>query len=149
MSESFIAGFTPPLDDGGPVWWIIFSQDKLLVSQDDPPRLPQAAPAAALGLTPALGHYLGLWQGRPCYAAQLAEETPPPAGHDWHGLYGLALGWPEALTALGGRAKQILAWEKHNRFCGACAAPMQGDPRERVRRCPSCGLVAYPRVSRR
>jgi len=147
MTDSFIAGFAPPPDDGGPAWWFIYCQDKLLVTRDGQPRLPLVRRSSELGLELDAPHYLGLWQGRPCYVAWAPGQAPPPAGYDWHGLYGLALGWPEALTALGGRAKQILAWEKRNRFCGACAAPMADDPKERARRCPRCGLVAYPRVS--
>lgn len=147
MSNNFISGFTPPPDDGGPAWWFIYCQDKLLVGRDQPPRLPLVRRSSELGLEPEAAHYLGLWQGRPCYTAQLAQGTPAPEGYDWHGLYGLALGWPEALTALGGRAKQLLTWERSNRFCGACAAPMVDDTKERARRCPQCGQVVYPRIS--
>jgi len=147
MSENFIAGFTPPPDDGGPSWWFVYCEDKFLVTSDDPPRLPLVRQVSELGLTLEAARYLGLWQGRPTYTISLAMATPAPQGYEWHGLYGLAMGWPEGLTALGGRAKQILAWERRNRFCGVCASPMKDDPKERARRCPRCGLVAYPRVS--
>ncbi|BEQ16710.1 NAD(+) diphosphatase [Desulfoferula mesophila] len=147
MSDEFIAGFNPPPDDGGPAWWLIYHEDKFLVQDEDPPRLPLARQVWELGLTLETARYLGQWQGRPAYAATLGHPAATPEGYAWHGLYGLAMGWPEGLTALGGRAKQILAWERRNRFCGVCASPMIDDPKERARRCPRCGLVAYPRVS--
>jgi NAD+ diphosphatase len=147
MPPDFIPGLSPPPAGGGPCFWLVFRQGKLLVREGSPPRLPQADQAAGLGLELISPLYLGTWRGRPCFAAQAPDEAPAPPGHAWHGLYGLALGWPEELTALGGRAKQLLAWERRNRFCGACATPMEEAAGERARRCPACGLTAYPRVS--
>ncbi|MCB2225666.1 MAG: NAD(+) diphosphatase [Desulfarculaceae bacterium] len=147
MPLDMIPSLTPPPPDGGPVYWLAFSGGKLLTSEHKPPRLAQEPAAKALGLTPEEAMYVGEWQGRPCFAVELADDTPPPPGHLWHGLYGLAMGWPEEQTFLAGRAQQLLTWAKRNRFCGRCAKPMQDDPNERARRCPSCGLVAYPRVS--
>ena len=99
MSENFIAGFTPPPDDNGPAWWFIYCQDKFLVTSDDPPRLPLVRQISELGLTLEAPRYLGLWQGRPAYATSLPMAAPAPQGHEWHGLYGLAMGWPEERMA--------------------------------------------------
>jgi len=146
MASAFEPGHIPPPPDGQPAWWLILAGSKLLVDADNLP--PRAADAAGLGLALGPAHYLGLWQGRPSYTAwALEEEAAAPAGLAWHGLYGLFLGWPQDLFALGARAKQILTWERRNRFCGACGQPMQEAPDERARRCPLCGLTAYPRIS--
>ena len=147
MKPHFTPGWIAPPPDGGPSYWLIFSQDKLLVTDEQPPALTQAAEAGDLGLEPESPLFVGLWQGRPCFTATVGDQAPTPAGHAWHGLYGLALGWPEEMTFLAGRGRQLLAWAKRNRFCGACATPMVEADGERARRCPSCGLTAYPRVS--
>ncbi|MCF8033917.1 MAG: NAD(+) diphosphatase [Desulfarculaceae bacterium] len=147
MPLDMVPSLSPPAPDGGPVYWLVFAGGKLLVRGDKPPRLAEQAAAAALGLAPDKALYVGLWQGRPCFTLEVDPNAPAPEGHDWHGLYGLAMGWSEETTFLAGRAKQLLAWERRNRYCGCCATPMEDNPGERARRCPSCGLVAYPRVS--
>jgi len=45
------------------------------------------------------------------------------------------------------RAVQLVAWDRDHRFCGRCATPTEVLPAEHVRRCPSCGLLAYPRIA--
>ncbi len=49
--------------------------------------------------------------------------------------------------ALAGRAVQLLEWERTHRFCGRCATPTETAPGERARRCPQCGLLAFPRLA--
>ena len=47
------------------------------------------------------------------------------------------------------RRQEIAEWRRVNRFCGCCGAAMQrhGDPAERAMVCPSCGYVAYPKIT--
>ncbi len=45
------------------------------------------------------------------------------------------------------RAVQMLEWDRTHRFCGACATPTELARGERAKRCPSCGLTVYPRIS--
>ncbi len=145
MASDFQAGNTPPPEDGGPSVWLVFKGNKILVDPDNRP--PRASGPGELGLELDATHYLGLWQGRPAYTARAPEEAPEPEGLAWHGLYGLFLGWPQDLFGLGARAKQILAWEQGNAFCGACGAAMDEVAEERARRCPACDYLAYPRIS--
>ena len=46
--------------------------------------------------------------------------------------------------ALAFRAVQVVRWERENRFCGRCGAPMVTQPDEHGKRCPSCGLLRFP-----
>ncbi len=147
MAPDLILDLIPPPPDGGPCVWLVFSQGKLLTTGEQPPDLVRAADAAELGLELGSPMYVGQWQGRPCFTANVPDDAPAPSGLAWHGLYGLAMGWPEERTFLVGRAKQLLAWASRNRYCGACATPMEEAEHERARHCPACGLVAYPRVS--
>jgi len=49
--------------------------------------------------------------------------------------------------SLASRAVQIVAWDRNHRFCGRCGTPTEPQPAERERRCPACGLSAYPRLT--
>jgi NAD+ diphosphatase len=42
---------------------------------------------------------------------------------------------------------QILAWDRTHQYCGQCGTPTENAGHERSKRCPNCGLVAYPRLS--
>jgi len=53
----------------------------------------------------------------------------------------------EQRWAIAGRAVQLVEWARTHRFCGRCATPTVPTPRERARRCPSCGLLAFPRLA--
>jgi NAD+ diphosphatase len=51
------------------------------------------------------------------------------------------------IFALAGRATQLLDWQKNHRFCGQCGTPTIKKADELSMQCPSCGLLAYPRIS--
>jgi NAD+ diphosphatase len=48
---------------------------------------------------------------------------------------------------VGARAVQIVEWARTHRFCGACGHATVAMTTERAMKCPSCGLMAYPRLS--
>ena len=50
---------------------------------------------------------------------------------------------------LAARRQEIAEWRRVNRFCGCCGAEMRrhDDPAERAMVCPSCGYVAYPKIT--
>ncbi|MBW8827347.1 MAG: NAD(+) diphosphatase [Acidobacteria bacterium] len=48
---------------------------------------------------------------------------------------------------MAGRAVQLVEWTRTHRFCGRCGTPTDEAPGERARRCPSCGLQAFPRLA--
>ena len=46
----------------------------------------------------------------------------------------------------GGKASQILYWDKHSRFCPTCGVPtVQETPI--MKKCPKCGLEMYPPIA--
>jgi len=91
--------------------------------------------------------YLGHRGSVPYYAIWIPEEEPLPKGitisrvRDLHGRI------PDEDLAIASYAARILGWSQASRFCGRCGHPNEPVPTERARRCPSCGLVVYPRVS--
>ncbi len=65
----------------------------------------------------------------------------------WAGLRALFGALNDALFALAGRAFQIMDWDRSHQFCGRCGAPTVIKNGERVRVCPSCGQLHYPRIA--
>jgi NAD+ diphosphatase len=38
-------------------------------------------------------------------------------------------------------------WSRTHRFCGRCGTATEQSPGERAKRCPACGLLAFPRLA--
>ncbi len=136
-------------------YWFVFQGDRLLMlpdGNDAKATLPRADDITGLGLAPLRSLYLGHLHDDDdrridCYCAEIAADAPLPQGVIAEGLREAYLRLDEALYGLAGRAVQIVAWDRTNQFCSQCGAPVESLPNERARRCPSCGLVSYPRIS--
>ncbi len=105
------------------------------------------------GLAPPPGAmFVGSVAGRHCWAVDAAE---PPLGTDrsagpsgpFIGLMQLYASVDESTWAAAGRAVQLVEWSRNHRFCGRCATPTVESSSERSRRCPDCGLSAFPRLA--
>jgi NAD+ diphosphatase len=90
---------------------------------------------------------IGTMKGQHINAVRIAANTDAPKDTRWAGLRSLFGVLPDDRVALAGRSLQLLEWDRTHRFCGACATPTVRETHERARRCPSCGLSAYPRIS--
>jgi len=95
------------------------------------------------GAVPDGALYLGQLDGRACWAVRRDDE----ADGAFTDLYLLWSAVGEVRWAVAGRAVQLLEWADTHRFCGRCATPTEPAPHERAMRCPSCGLVAFPRLA--
>ena len=146
--HAFVPAVEPPAVLAGPAWWFAFDGDRLLVRDDGPvSSLPFVADLAELGVTPQDRHYLGTLDGRDCVAAALGADRPLPDGLVLRPLRALYGRLDDALFAVAGRAVQIVAWDLTHRYCSRCAAPTPPLPGERAKKCPTCGLVSYPRLT--
>lgn len=156
----FVAAVDPPAPGGGPAWWFAFRGAELLViavaGEGGPTvSVPEVGDLPELGgtLVPLRRQYLGTLDGRPAWSAELAAAADgaagaeAPAGAAFAGLRELHGRLDETVWAVAGRAAQIVAWDRDHRFCGRCGAATAPVPGERARRCPNCGLTAFPRVS--
>jgi len=147
MRRTFISEVTPPQEQAGPAWWFAFHRNRLLVEVgDDALRVPCRERFEELGVTVVQRHYLGRYDGLPCHAVDLADESLP-AGMDFKDLrqvYGLL---EEDLFVLGGRAVQIVEWDRTHQYCGRCGSRTQTKETERAKVCPQCGLHNFPRLS--
>ena len=97
---------------------------------------------------PVRQQFLGYWQDKPCYARELDQATGLGSEHYQSGnLYQILGRVSEEMFALAGRAQQLLAWERDNRFCGSCGGAMSSHQQERAMTCEPCGSMIYPRIS--
>jgi NAD+ diphosphatase len=124
-----------------------FRGEKILVGgSEKAPAILTRAEFAATGLEGPC-HYLGEYQGVHCVASTLADDAIDIEGLRYAGLRSLFFVIPEPLVAIAGRAFQVIEWDRTHRYCGRCGAPTRDKANERAKECPSCGYVAYPRVS--
>ena len=151
MDRWFVGAVDPPgeaADDEGLDWWFAFRGDELLVHvNSESHQVPRRADAPQLVAHVQRDIYLGRLAERGVWAAELLPGLEPPAGMGWLGLRALFGHLDERLFALAGRASQLVAWNRDHQFCGRCGSPTQPVTGERARRCPDCGLTAYPRLS--
>ncbi len=142
MSDPFVPLITAPENATGPAWWFAFQGSQLLVSASPQGAAPPlCADPRELGITPVRHQYLGRYEGRHCYACQLADDAAPPAGMALKTLRALLTEFDETLIGLAGRAFQIVEWDRTHQFCGACGTPTQFKTGERARECPACKLL--------
>jgi NAD+ diphosphatase len=91
-------------------------------------------------------HVLGSLGEQTCIAIDV-EDQAERAPLEWVGLRQLYGVVPEPIWRIAGMATQIVYWDRTNRFCGRCGWETIPQPHERSRRCPNCGLTAFPRLA--
>ena len=95
---------------------------------------------------------LGTLDGSACWAIDLdgdgvADVVVEGAADGLLPLMGLYGRVDDLRWTLAGRAVQLVEWERTTRFCGRCGGPTEPADGERARRCPACGLLAFPRLA--
>lgn len=147
MHKSFISEVTPPPGVSGPAWWFAFHRNRLLVQVTDGGlAVPCAERVEELGVTAKQEYYLGRYEGRPCYGVDVGEETAP-SGMDFKDLRQVYGSLDEDLFVLGGRAVQIVEWDRTHQYCGRCGSKTYTKDNERAKACPECKLMNFPRLS--
>jgi NAD+ diphosphatase len=144
----FVPAVNPPERRDEPAIWFAFRKSEILVVGDaQQPALPECVELGAYGIETQRAQYLGRYDGRHCYAAEIRETQTLPAGWSALGLRDLFGMVETALAALSGRAWQILEWDRNHRYCSRCGTPTEPRVDERARACPSCGHTSYPPVT--
>ncbi|MCP3962893.1 MAG: NAD(+) diphosphatase [bacterium] len=135
-------------------WAFAFRDQRLLVHTEDQgarlPSLRELEIAAGNGnpdLDPVRRQYLGTYLGRGVVSLEIDTDAEAPDGMAFCGLRGLFHRVDEPLFWIAARAVQIVAWDRDHHFCGRCATATETQPGEHSRKCPSCGLMCYPRLS--
>jgi NAD+ diphosphatase len=148
MNKNFMSGIIPPTERSEPAWWFAFKGDRLLVIQE-PSHLsiPCLVDFSEMGLIASCQHYLGLLDGRHCYAVGLNDDVTPPAGMSFEGLRKIYGHLDEDLFWVAARAVQIVEWDRTHRCCSRCGTQLVTSPSFRAKECPQCGLLQFPRLA--
>ena len=147
MPEGFLPGIVPAIgqEDG---WCFAFrGGELLLLNVAASPTLPRRGAVVGLGWEVVRQDYLGHLDGEACWSIELGDHGPEVPSGAFVGLRAAHGLMSEAAWVVAGRAAQIVAWARDHQFCGRCGTRTDDVEGERARRCPACGLLAYPRIS--
>lgn len=91
-------------------------------------------------------HFLGMRGAVACWAIDVPHGDDPADGAaiDLRAYYGRA---DEIDWTIAGRAVQLVEWGRTHRFCGRCGTTTERAHNERAMRCPTCRLLAFPRLA--
>jgi len=126
-------------------FWFAFRDDKLLVFEDGPVRVPLAEGPEELDLDVTFRREIGNLDGHACWAAETDSEAPE--GMVFRDMRSFFFGVDEGFFRMAGRAKQIVGWHVTHRFCGRCGGETEPVSGEVEMRCTRCGMMHYPRLS--
>lgn len=115
---------------------VVVQQGQVCVLDDHPDAVAPGAPRQVLGML----------DGAACWVVDLdgVSDVIVDGLVPLMGLHGRV---DDHRWTLAGRAVQLVEWDRTTRFCGRCGTPTEPAPGERARRCPSCGLLAFPRLA--
>ena len=148
MNTPFISAVAHPVGRTEPALFFAFQNDSLLIYlEDEVARIPCLDDFGELGLPAVRQHYLGRAGELHCYAVEMQADVVAPQGMAFEGLRQLFGRLDEDLFQVGGRAVQIVNWDRTHQFCSQCGTPTQPHARDRARECPECGLMSFPRLS--
>ncbi len=148
MSANFEPAASPPRQPSAERLLIVYRDRDLLVrSSGAAANLPAIDGSRELRLELDQEHYLGRLDGVDCFASHVPEDVEPPDDHEFRGLRALWTRLPEDQFWLAGRGYQIVEWDRTHRYCGRCGEPTENALPERAKRCSSCGLSSFPRLS--
>ncbi len=88
--------------------------------------------------------FLGVLDDCACWAADADADSELDGFLPLMGLWGRL---DEQRWTIAGRAVQLVEWARTHRYCGRCGATTDSVEGERARRCPACGLLAFPRLA--
>jgi NAD+ diphosphatase len=139
----FSPSSSPPLDTSSALW-LYFRGAEVLLAETS---VLHAAPLA-LGLaTPTFARYLGTFDERPCFVAELPASAESPSGARFGSLRAAFLSLPPTMFDVLAGAAEVLHFERTHRFCGTCGAELVAKVDDRARRCDACAVEYYPRIS--
>ena len=148
---NFNAEIPAPTDYDQPAWWFVFSQRKMLVLVNPENRrqitgIPKIKSPDELGIPSTQHNFLGELDGVRCWVAEVEERIELALGQSFVNPRFLFGQVDEPLRRVAFRAIFVNDWDRNNQFCGHCATPMEYGT-DRSKKCPSCGLTRYARLS--
>jgi len=136
---NFTSSLYPPNTKEG--LWFIFSNDKLLVSENN------AALPCYQDFSLQRTLYLGTLRDSHVFAGEIAKENNISFGWQWKHLRSLYPVLNEETFAIAGKALQLIHWDRTNQFCGHCGNSTFHRQDERCRECNTCKQLFYPKLA--
>ena len=148
MKKPFVPSAVPPENQKSPAYWFVFRKQELLVDMDSPAQpVPLAINVEELSIAAVRRQFFGFYDGYPCFSVEAEPEVNPIENYTFEPLRSTFFKVDDDFIMLGGRAIQIVNWDRDHQFCGRCGNRMQNSAREHAKNCPHCGLISYPRIS--
>jgi NAD+ diphosphatase len=94
------------------------------------------------GLVPEEALFVGVLDGQHCWVVDVGAQGA--SGTDLRSLWAQV---DDIRWRVAGRAVQLVEWQRTHQYCGRCGTPTEPSSGERSRRCPKCGLLAFPRLA--
>lgn len=92
--------------------------------------------------------YLFSMDGNPCFGACMSPDFGDlPDGYTFIDIRRLRAIQPKYLAFTAVTAVQLLDWYASRTYCGRCGGELQDSDKERMRFCPVCGQMEYPKLS--
>ncbi len=140
---------------GSPAYGFIFSHEKILVEiQEAGIAIPMIS--AEIQLEPIMPHafQFGTFKKKPCFIGRIKNNTPPeellsniPGTFKFISPRSLGMQIPPEIWQIFSIAIEMDDWDSKSVHCGRCGAKFQVHLNEFGKKCESCGLVEYPRLS--
>jgi NAD+ diphosphatase len=92
-------------------------------------------------------HFLGLLDGVPCFLEDVPDDASGVDDGIFIDLFSLFSQINETEWFIAGRAVQIADWSRSHQYCGRCGTKTVHNDIDRAMKCPSCGLLAFPRLA--
>lgn len=126
---------------GQPGRWFLFDKRRQLLMVDDAVPTYGETPE---GVTEV--HLLG-FDDTPVWTGIVEPEFEPHPDAHFADLRKAFAVLPESEWILAGRASQVLTWYADHQFCSRCGQSTEPSESERALSCPSCRLMAFPRLT--
>lgn len=147
----FVPKIEPDMDKKNDSLWFVYCKNEVLIyNKQDKSKIPTYAEIIKLGISLESSIYIGELNNVDCYGGELnIDEHSRLANGDYKFITLRALfeTMESEIFFAAGRAYQMMQWNNNTCFCGRCGSKNEQKKDERAKKCPSCGLVSYPRIS--
>ena len=122
-------------------YYFIFKNNELLLINKELPLLENLD---QLNLNIQREIFLGQFYSNDLYTVEIDDtNTSEFEFYNLQDVYDI----DEELFLVGGRAIQIIDWDKNHKYCGRCGSETFVSDVERARVCPKCGFMSFTRIA--
>jgi NAD+ diphosphatase len=134
---TFVSTAKPPITPPENALWFLFQEQRLLVVEENKRiRFSKTADLEKSHLLVRGGHFFGMLQGQPCYAAELEEHDAIPEAFRAMALRQVFRRFETEEVQAAGLAGHLLNWHKNHQYCSRCGKPNEDKKDERAKICP-------------